>query len=329
MSQPENHPDTEDLEPRFLHIKAIEIKFTGTRPRYPFSIKIQLKDKSKDSLPSIKSREFGKNEDVLCWEPEKYFHFPISTDFVILVRVVHRLRPKKVFAAFAISSADIAGKDAYSAADENGRAELGISCVTVSQTGDFAKILVEEAEGQVGNKKVFLESLGKASEILAFLMPFTELASDVHPAVGAAVKLVNVLYEKCKLQKECHEAAVHLMKDLLSFLPFVKDPPQDLLTNAEVKKTVTRMLELFCEISRSIIRYSSVGYLGDLIIPHKEKFDSLKGDFESLKGVYDWHFKVATWKSIMETKDIVAETGSYRATNLYLLGIYDFFQGEL
>ncbi|KAI5114858.1 hypothetical protein M0805_005558, partial [Coniferiporia weirii] len=104
---------------------------------------------------------------------------------------------------------------------------------------------------------------------------------------------------RCKLQQECHTAAVDLMKDLVSFLPYTKDVPQDFIKDGRTKAMIKQMLELFCQIARLIIEYSSEKVLGDLLSSHRDRIDSAKEDFRRLKEAYDWYIKMEVWRSIV------------------------------
>ncbi|THH05545.1 hypothetical protein EW145_g4721 [Phellinidium pouzarii] len=296
MSRSDNNPD---IAQQFLHIKVllegVEVDFKGNRPRLPISVKL----KAGEDLH--KSPRFGEGE-VVRWNLENCIHILTSTDFVVVVQEVHKFNRKKELAAFLFRTADIAGREAFLTEDSNGRAAVNLICVPISPTNEFAELLISEARIQLGNKKAFLDSLGKAGQAVAILVKFIDVASDVHPAAVAAVIAVNMLYERCKLQQDCHAAAVELMKDLALFLPFTKDVPLDLMKNATTRQTVKQILELFCQISMSIIRYSSKGLLGDLISSHKDEIDTQRVEFTRLKNTYDWCVKTEIWRSVIRTE---------------------------
>ncbi|KAI5116567.1 hypothetical protein M0805_009347 [Coniferiporia weirii] len=293
MSQPENETAVVSLDQQLVHIKAIEIDFADKRPRYPIFVEFKVKGEH-----TLTSPRFGK-DGLVCWDLKDYQHIPVTTDFSIVVQEVHSLQRKKVSSTFEVKSQDTIGKDIFTAvAAGKGRAQLMLSCISVSPTNAFTELLVKEAQMLLGKKKVLLESLGKTADILAGFMKFADVASDVHPAAKAAVIAVNALYERCKLQKECHAAAVELMEDLESFLPYTKDVPQDFVENGRTRQLVTQMLDIFCQISRLIIEYSSDGVLGDLLSSHKENIDLSRNDFKRLKENYDWYIKMEVWGGV-------------------------------
>ncbi|KAI5123815.1 hypothetical protein M0805_009107 [Coniferiporia weirii] len=313
MSQPEPAPSSDQ---RFLRIKddleiEIEIDFKGNRPSYPISVKLEVKDEVHKSSP------FGKKEAV-SWRFENHLHIPVPADLTLTVRVVHKFNRKKEFAVFNVASADIAGKDAFSAPgtsfeadlisiahlslaiDNDGNALVKFACGIVLPTDNFTELKLKEAEGAVAKKKVILESLGKCEKAVDAVMEFTDLVSDLHPAAKAAMTVIKVLYDKVKQQRECHDSATELVQDLASFLPFVKDVPLDIVKDDRTRRTIKEMLELFNKISTFIITYSSEGFLGDLLSSHQEEVDSSKSEFKRLKDSYDWCVKVETWKSAIE-----------------------------
>ncbi|KAI5116961.1 hypothetical protein M0805_001365 [Coniferiporia weirii] len=280
---------------QFLHIKVLEVEFKENRPRYPIFVKLKVKD-----APTRGSRRFEKDE-VVRWDFDNYLHVPVSSELTILLQEVHTLKRNKDFAVFNVTFGDAVGKDVFSAKDTKGKALVKFT-LTTAKTGSFAELLLKEAEGQLGNKRVILESLGKAGQVIAALAEVADLASDVHPAIGAAVGLVNILYEKCKQQQECHQAATDLVKELASFLPFAKDVQHGLMKDDRTKRIIEEMLELFCKISRLVIQCSSKGFLGDLLSSRKEEIDSSMSEFKKMKDTYDWCIKMEVWKSVIATE---------------------------
>ncbi|KAI5123843.1 hypothetical protein M0805_009135 [Coniferiporia weirii] len=313
MSQPEISFSSDQ---QFLRIKEIEIDFKGNRPNYPVSVKLEVNDEV-----TRKSPKFEKNEVVL-WRFENYLHIPVPADLTLTVRVVHMFNRKKEFAVFNVASADISGKDAFSAPDNDGKALVKVACEPVLPADNFTEFKLKEAGGALANKKVVLESLGKCEKAIDAVMEFTDLVSDLHPAAKAAMTVVKVLYDKVKQQRECHDSATELVQDLASFLPFVKDAPLDLVKDDRTRRTIREMLELFNKISTFIITYSSEGFLGDLLSSHQEEVDSSKNKFKRLKDNYDWCIKVETWKSAIEAGNRI-EDAELRQLHLARQAYYD------
>ncbi|KAI5115149.1 hypothetical protein M0805_009449, partial [Coniferiporia weirii] len=275
-------------------IVAIEIDFKDNKPRRPISIKLKMGEDER------RSRRFGRDE-LVNWDLENYLRLSLPTDLVISIKEVHKIRRNKDIATFKLNltSADVTRKDTLSADDTSGRARVKLTFA--SPTDELVERLVQEAQTAVGNKRVLLESLGKAGKVIAVLMKFTDLASDVHPAAKAAFLLVGVLYEQFQAQQECHEEASALMKDVASLLPFVGDDVQALARNARTLRTVKEMLDLFCRISELVLDYSGKGILGDLFSSRKDELDSSKDELRRLRATYDWCVKTEIWKSVIET----------------------------
>ncbi|KAI5121598.1 hypothetical protein M0805_009469 [Coniferiporia weirii] len=328
MSQSGNNSGTDQ---KFLHIEgnpeatfilghalnnaffvAIEVNFKGSNPRYPVLVRLKVGENIH------KSPRFERGESI-SWVMGSYLYVPLSTDISIRVQEIHTFGRKQDIAIFSIVSADVVGKDTFSAEDAKGRSLVKLTCVSalpasaaertnqsleliILKIDALAKLVIKDAEAAVGNKKVLLESLGRASDVLSVLLNFTDFASSIHPAAGAAAKVVSLLYEQCKEQEDCHRAASDLMKELVSLLPFVGDIPRDLAKNDKTVETVKRMLELFCEISGFISSYSTKGMLEDVFSSRKDEIDSLKNEFQRLKEVYDWCIKVEVWRSVIETE---------------------------
>ncbi|KAI5122232.1 hypothetical protein M0805_007099 [Coniferiporia weirii] len=316
-------PFGEEFDPKLVHIKAIEINFKDNRPRYPIYVVFK---RGGEHPFSLKSPQFEKDGPVR-WDLEELQHIPVTTDFSIFVQEVHTFKIKKLSGSFKVTSKEIVGLDNFSNTDKKGKVQLKLTCVsaspvstmnniraiikatlTVPKTEAFTKLLVEEAQVMLERKKVFLESLGKSAEVLAAVMKFTDLASDVHPAAKAAVIAVNALYERCQLQQECHDMAVELMKDLVSFLPYTKDVPQGFVEDGRTKRMIRQMLELFCQVSRLIIEYSSEGVLGDFLSSHRDRIDTSKDDLKRMKEAYGWYIKMEVWRSITRIERYVVDT---------------------
>ncbi|KAI5117200.1 hypothetical protein M0805_004970 [Coniferiporia weirii] len=298
MSQVE---DGTGIDQKFLHIKAIEVNFEGDRPRFPVFLKIKAGDVSHKSVPF-------EEGSLVRWVPDDDLRITVPAVLMILVRQqpVQKYFGKD-YAIFKIESWQLIGKDVFSVPDGKGKAAVKITCASVIPTEQAAERLLEEAGEGVKNKKVLLESLNKADLVFASLKQILDFASSVHPAVGIAASAVNALREKCRAQKECHEAASALVHDLVSFMPFVTDIPQDSARKAMTSKTITEMLELFCKISESILKYSSEGFLGGLISDHKSEMDSAAADFMKLRETYDWCIKLELWDSVIRTEQDVKD----------------------
>ncbi|KAI5117942.1 hypothetical protein M0805_002055 [Coniferiporia weirii] len=291
MSQSENVPE---IVQQFLHLKEIDIDFIGNRPCYPVSVKLTAGD-------VLRKSGLFERDDPVHWDLGNYIHVDVSTNINIIVkepRIPKCLKRKKAYAVFNILSSRVVESEIFSIPDEKGNVR-----VKLTYTEEFADLLLKEAEGQLKNKRVFLKSLGKAGHVLAALMKFTDLASDVHPAVKAAVIVVNSLYEKCKSQQDCHDTAVDLMGNLVSFMPLVKDVPPHVVRNDGTRQAIEEMIQLFCETSKLIITYSSKGFLGDLLSSHDAEISSANDEFRKLKEKYDRRVQMEVWMAVNRIED--------------------------
>ncbi|KAH8113789.1 hypothetical protein DFH11DRAFT_275638 [Phellopilus nigrolimitatus] len=178
---------------QYVHLKEIEIVFKAKRPQRQMSLKLQA-----DGDPR-KSARFGKDEAV-HWKD--HLHVLSSAELIVSVYQYQASLRKTLFAEVSIKAADIAGKQSFSVEDSEGKVFVKLSCISVAPTEEFVELLIEEADHQLGNKKVLLDNLGKASRAVALLMDFGNQIADLHPAAKAAITIVNVLYERCKMQKE-------------------------------------------------------------------------------------------------------------------------------
>ncbi|KAI5120941.1 hypothetical protein M0805_001646 [Coniferiporia weirii] len=281
------------IDQEVLYLKGIEIDFKGNRPSHPIFVK------TKSGEETRKSTRFGRDGPIK-WDLGNYLRIPVPMELSIRIKEAHRLRRNKDIVTFKldVTSVDVVKGDIASV--ESGRALARLTFVL--PTDELAQCLVEKAQAAIGNKKVFLESLGKFGKVVAVLMKFTDLAADVHPAAKAAFIVVDVLYEQCKEKQECHGATTELMRDLASFLPFLKADDHNIVKDDGIGRVVKEMLELFCKICGFVVEYSEKGILGDLFSSKRDEIDSLKSEFERLKSVYDWSVKMEVWKSIINTE---------------------------
>ncbi|KAI5117713.1 hypothetical protein M0805_006517 [Coniferiporia weirii] len=286
------------IDQEVLYLTEVEIIFKDDRPACPIFVKL------KSGGDARKSRRFGRDTPV-TWDFDNYLRIPMPMELSIRIKEAHRLRRNTDIVTFKLNVTSEGAIKGDIASVEVGKAIARLTCAL--PTDELAQRLVEEARTANGNKKVLLESLGKFGKVVAVLMKFTDFAADVHPAVKAAFKVVDFLYEQCKGQRECHEATTELMKDLSSFLPFITSDDHDHIKNVATRRTIKEMLELFCKISGFVVEYSGKAMLGDLFSSKKDDISSLKGAFERLKGTYDWSIKMDVWRSVISTEGHVED----------------------
>ncbi|KAI5122722.1 hypothetical protein M0805_009775 [Coniferiporia weirii] len=281
-----------------LFLTEVEVFFRGGPPACPIIVKL------KSGEDKRKSTRFRRDAPV-SWALNNYLRIPMPMELSIRIKEAHRLRRNTDIVTFKINvtSEDVIKGDIASV--EDGRAIARLTCAL--PTDELAQRLVEHAQTANGNKKVLLESLGKFGKVVAVLMKFSDLAADVHSAAKAAFIVIDVLYEQCKGQQECHDSTAELMKDLASFLPYLKADDLNPVKSDGIRRMVKEMLELFCKISGFVAEYSEKGMLGDLFLSKKDEIDSLKGEFERLKAAYDWSVKMEVWRSVISTENHVED----------------------
>ncbi|KAI5116196.1 hypothetical protein M0805_004482 [Coniferiporia weirii] len=279
---------------KFLAIKAIEIDFKGNRPQHKVVVKVKSGDETH------RSRRFGRNGAVR-WDIRNGIYPSLSADLNITVKEKRVLRPGGHSSVFNISPLDVIGKDTFHAQDDSGRIEVALTCESKLSIDSLAKRLVEEAQTAVGEKKVLLSSLGKFGSFLDVIMKLADGITDVHVGSKGAAVLACALFERCKTQQRCHEEAAKLMEELSSFLPFTGDGFPGLMENERTKQVVKKMLELFCDISKLIIKYSSKGILGDLIFSRRDEIGKVTEEFKKLKESFDWYVKAEQWRLAIST----------------------------
>ncbi|KAI5122866.1 hypothetical protein M0805_003159 [Coniferiporia weirii] len=229
----------------------------------------------------------------------------LSVDLNITVQEVRMLPPGGHTSVFNISPLDVIGKDTFSTQDNMGRIAVTLTCGSELSIDSLAERLVEEARTAVGEKKVLLDSLGKFGEFLAVILALSDAVTNIiHLYVGAkgAAILASALFERCKAQQQCREEAAKLMGDLSSFLPFTGDGFPGLMENERTKRVVKEMLELFCDVSKLIIKYSSKGILGDLIFSRRDDIGKATDAFKKLKDTFDWYIKAEQWRLAISTE---------------------------
>ncbi|EJC99701.1 WD40 repeat-like protein [Fomitiporia mediterranea MF3/22] len=179
-----------------------------------------------------------------------------------------------------------------------------IHCVVSGPFIEWIHLLVEESQARMKTMKEFMESLGKVCEVLNYIVTTSELACDVHPAVGAAVAVVKALYERCNEVKECHKVASSLMVEVASFLPFV-DVPRNRLKSNVTSETVHKILVLFEKISMMIMEYSDDTALGIFLRNRIHEVNAYKEELRRLKETFDWCVKTEVWKATLRTEKLV------------------------
>ncbi|KAI5122822.1 hypothetical protein M0805_003117 [Coniferiporia weirii] len=287
---------------KFLAIKAIEIDFKGNRPLHKIVVKV------KSGEDTHKSRHFGKNEAV-CWDIRNGVYPSLSADLIITVQAV-RILPQKGGAdppserRFLSLQYFSLGRDrkGHFPSTSLEKIEVTLTCGSELSIDSLAERLVEEAHTAVGEKKVLLNSLGRFGNFLEVIVKLSDGITDVHVGSKGAAVLACALFERCKTQQRCHQEAAKLMEGLSSFLPFTGDGFPGLMENERTKRVVKEMLELFCDVSKLIIKYSSKGILGDLILSRRDEIGKATDAFKKLKETFDWYVKAEQWRLAISTE---------------------------
>ncbi|KAI5117680.1 hypothetical protein M0805_008459 [Coniferiporia weirii] len=274
---------------------AIEIDFKGNRPLHKITVKV------KSGEDDHWTRSFGK-DGVLRWNFGEDIYPSLSVDLNITVQWTRTLPPGRHSSVVNIDLLEEVKKNASSIRVDEGTIAVTLTCGSELSIDSLAERLVEKARGAVGEKKVLLDSLGKFSKFLDVIMALSDGITDVHVGSKGAAVLACALFERCKTQQRCHEEAAKLMEDLSSFLPFTGDGFPGLMENERTKLVVKEMLELFCDISKLIIRYSSKGILGDLIFSRRDDIGKATDAFRKLKESFDWYVKAEQWRLAINTE---------------------------
>ncbi|KAH8113773.1 hypothetical protein DFH11DRAFT_274412, partial [Phellopilus nigrolimitatus] len=291
----------------FVHLKEIEVLFKDGRPQGRISLKLKADGKE------YKSPQFGRN-DAVDWKLEDTFPVSSTAEISISVESFYKLIEE-----ISVKAADIGGKESFSV-EGSKRLTITLTCIPTKPTDKFVKHIIEEAGRQLGNKKLLLDSLGESSKAIAFLMKLGDGVKDLHPAASAAITVINVLYERCKLQKEVHNNATELVQDLTTFLPFTQELTPSLVAHENTRQTIKEMLVAFEQIVSSIIKYSSQGFLGDMLSDYQEEVESWKNDLRRLKDHYDWCVKAEIWNAAIMGVELMEDQALNRlcyARNAY------------
>ncbi|KAI5120081.1 hypothetical protein M0805_002642 [Coniferiporia weirii] len=275
-----------------VRVLAIKIDFKDNRPLHKIVVKV------KSGEDTHGSRHFRKNEDVR-WDFGSGIYPSLSVDLNITVQETRTLPLRRHSSVVSIDLLEVVGKDTFSA---QGDIAVTLTCGSELSIDSLAERLVGEAHTAVGEKKVLLDSLGKFSNFLDVIMKLADGITDVHVGSKGAAVLACALFERCKTQQRCHEEAAALMRDLSSFLPFTGDGFPGLMENERTKRVVKEMLELFCDVSKLIIRYSSKGILGDLLSSRRDDIGKATDAFKKLKESFDWYVKAEKWRLAISTE---------------------------
>ncbi|EJC99698.1 uncharacterized protein FOMMEDRAFT_160125 [Fomitiporia mediterranea MF3/22] len=274
-----------------IHIRRIEVKYKNALRRRPVSLEVKTGADASQS-----SRRYPLEEDI-TWNIDRQLASPTVLTIVIREhRTMHSDKRCEVVVAIEDS---MVIKPVIVIDEPHGKQiSVNVHCETAGLFIDLIRRLVEESQNRLDKMKHFLDNLGRACEVLNFVASITEVASDVHPAVNAAVSAVNLLYETCKKHQVCHKAASDLMADLASFLPFV-ELPKDHLKTKVTAQTADDMLVLFEKIARMIIRYSDSTTLGMLLCDRIDEVESYKEDLRRKKETFDWCAKTEIWRTVL------------------------------
>ncbi|KAL5531017.1 hypothetical protein ACEPAG_3893 [Sanghuangporus baumii] len=275
-----------------VHVKAIEVVYKTGRSKRPISLRIKF---GKDE--TLKSPLYEKDKEII-WNVEKQFPSMSQSHFTLVIREHHTLRKSDVV-NINVAVDDMFMKPVFVIDEPNGEALIiNVRCEATGPFIDLIRRLVAEAQCRLSNMKLFLERFNEVCETLNRIINFTESVTNIHPALATAVAAATMLYETCRKQRECHEAATALIAELSNFLPFTEVPLGRLKDNV-TERTVNSLLSTFENIVSAIIEYSSNNILGNLLNDRTEEIDEYKKEFKNLKGVFDWCVKTEMWKTVL------------------------------
>ncbi|KAL5492841.1 hypothetical protein ACEPAI_4289 [Sanghuangporus weigelae] len=275
-----------------VHVKAIEVVYKVGRPKRPISLRIKV---GKDE--TLKSPLYEKDKEII-WNVEKQLPSMSQSHFALVIREHHTLRKSDVV-NINIAVDDMFMKPVFVIDEPNGEALIiNVRCEAAGPFIDLIHRLVAEAQCRLSNMKLFLERFNEVCETLNRIINITESVTNIHPALAAAVAAATMLYETCRKQRECHEAATTLIADISDFLPFTEIPVGHLKGNL-TEQAVNSLLSAFEKIARVIIDYSSNNILGALLNDRTAEIDEYKKEFKKLKDVFDWCVKTEMWKTVL------------------------------
>ncbi|KAL5530881.1 hypothetical protein ACEPAG_3757 [Sanghuangporus baumii] len=277
-----------------IDIIGIEVKFKNLRGRkYAVSNHLAIGDNNLYDFGTFQKKSF------VGWDVD--LKIPSTSTITIVIQEHHTLKRKSIFNASIITDKMIAKPLVPILNEMNEAVIVNIHCEAIGPLVELIRELIEESQDRLAEMKIFLEQYGGVCEGLNLIISIIDPVAEAHPAVKVVVEAVKTLYEACKKQLECHEAATGLMQDIKSFLPFTKIPLER-LKGGVTEETAYSLLETFAKASSSIIRYSSQTSLGNLLNDHTDEIDDFKAEFKSLKETFDWCVKTEIWRTVLEIK---------------------------
>ncbi|EJC99868.1 uncharacterized protein FOMMEDRAFT_22905 [Fomitiporia mediterranea MF3/22] len=284
----------DDVAPQAVHVRSIQVDYKDVQRKRPVTVEIKT-----DSEMLHRSCRYGRNE-AIDWNPD--IQVALGIQLVIVIRECRQLHSDKEIVIPIIITDDLIMKPILDIDEPNGKKiSLRIYFEAAGPFIDLIRRLVETSQSKLGSMKEFMKNVGKACEVLNYIVNTMELASGTHPSVGTAVSAVRELYEKCKDVKECYEAAASLMADVASFLPFVEVPQARTRSNIS-NETADKILELFEKISRMLIEYSDNTAIGIFLRSRIDDVDAYKEELRRLKETFDWCIKTEVWKAVLTTE---------------------------
>ncbi|KAL5492993.1 hypothetical protein ACEPAI_4441 [Sanghuangporus weigelae] len=281
--------------PGDVHVRSIEIKFKNGRTKYPVSIKASFGENTTD-----KSRQYETDESA-HWPIEK--RFTSVSQFFVHVREHHSLRRTTNVMTVPVSVSELMAKPFFEASGSVASPiSLTIHCGAGGPFIEVIRRLIEQSEVRLGAMKGFLEKLGRACEVLNYIVTITEVFSSVHPAAESAASAATKLLKFCRKLRECHLSASELMEEVTAFLPFT-DIPEKGLKCEVTARTTGEMLVLFESICKAIIKYSTGSILGGLLEDRIEEIHSFKEKFSQLKETFGWCLTTENWKTTLKIEE--------------------------
>ncbi|KAF7796245.1 hypothetical protein EIP86_007419 [Pleurotus ostreatoroseus] len=167
---------------------------------------------------------------------------------------------------------------------------------------------VETARKQVMNKKVIVDKLGGLRKVISVVQSVGDSLKDLHPALGATAKALDVLMGVLNGQAECRDEALDLVVQLDSFL-VVQDYMPQLQERKRTRSAVEAMLAQIKKASDYICQQTTTGYMGNLFgAEYKKKLEELGIEFSRAKETFDRSLLV----DVSQTVHDLEEEGQFR-----------------
>ncbi|EJD02476.1 WD40 repeat-like protein [Fomitiporia mediterranea MF3/22] len=263
LQQQLQHTPLSSNEGRFVHLEAIDVELTGTRP-YP-KLQIILEDesnfrhKSDATINTLELRYVHIRNPLNFYSLTSFLRYVKSGSKAVLsVLYIKGLRPQrtvdKVDVDFGPDEFQSGGSITFTG--QESVATIKLSVGEPKSELDVARLVAPITVTALGLKVAMLDKLDRVLQICDLVLRLGVGASEVNPYAKAAASIVSTVFERFRNIPSFHNELVLIMEEVVELLPIMELILRR-ITGKEVQDIVQKFFEFVVVLSNNLKDYAS------------------------------------------------------------------------